>query len=86
MANVLVYVAGATLVTWGGLHLAPTRAVADSFGPITHDNRRVLEMEWVAEGIAHVGLGTVVVAVAALASEGTVVYRAVAAVLVALAR
>lgn len=85
MSDVLVYVAGAALVVWGASHVAPTRAVADSFGPLSDDNRRILVMEWVAEGIAHIGLGALVVAVAIAGGETAVVYRAVAAVLVALA-
>jgi hypothetical protein len=89
MANVLVFVAGAALIAWGAAHLAPTTAVANSFGAIGTDNRRILVMEWVAEGIAHVSIGAVVILVAALEKSGgstsELVYRVLAAALVALA-
>ena len=87
--DVLVYVGGAALAAWGVAHLAPTRAVADSFGPIATDSRRILVMEWVAEGLAHVSLGVLVILVAALEGSGGstahLVYRVVAGALVALA-
>jgi hypothetical protein len=44
------YLASGVLIGWGAAHLAPTRAVALSFGDITPDNRRILIMEWIAEG------------------------------------
>jgi hypothetical protein len=41
-------------------HLAPTRAVVESFGAISRDNRRILIMEWIAEGLTHISLGVLV--------------------------
>jgi hypothetical protein len=38
--SVLGYLASGVLIGWGAAHLAPTRAVALSFGDITPDNRR----------------------------------------------
>jgi hypothetical protein len=89
MAGALVYVAGSALVLWGAAHLAPTRSVANSFGEISADSRRILVMEWVAEGVTHVSIGMLVIVVTAL--EGSVdptvhvVYRVLAGALVALA-
>ncbi len=88
MADVLVYLGGSVLVLWGVSHLAPTRRVAASFGAIGVDNRRILVMEWVAEGLTHVSLGALVVLVAALVSDataGALVYRVCAAALLAIA-
>jgi hypothetical protein len=62
----LAYVASAVLLAWGSAHLVPTRAVAASFGAITPDNRRILIMEWVAEGITHVSIGLLVILVTAI--------------------
>ena len=59
------------------------------FGAISRDNRRILVMEWVAEGITHISLGALVVVVTAVEGAGdsatALVYRVVAAILVALA-
>ena len=88
-AEGLSYLAAAVLIGWGSAHLVPTRAVADSFGQITRDNRRILVMEWMAEGITHISLGTLVLLMTAVEGAGEpgtrMVYRLVAAVLVALA-
>ena len=89
MADALVYVAGAALVLWGAAHIAPTRSVANSFGDISSDNRRILVMEWIAEGVTHISIGALVIMIAAV--EGStdptaeLVYRVLAAVLIALA-
>lgn len=89
MADLLAELAGAALLLWGAAHLAPTTRVADSFGEISTDNRRILVMEWIAEGLAHVSLGTLVILVAAShgssGGESHLVYRTVAATLITLA-
>lgn len=86
---VLGYLASAVLIGWGTAHLAPTRAVAASFGEITRDNRRILIMEWIAEGITHISLGTLIVLITAIEGVGDpathLAYRFVAAVLLVLA-
>lgn len=89
MADAFVFVAGAALVIWGAAHIAATKSVADSFGEISADNRRILVMEWVAEGVTHISIGGLVILLATL--EGStdpaarLVYRVLAGVLVVLA-
>lgn len=60
-AALLAYVASAILIAWGSAHLAPTRTVAASFGTISADNRRILVMERMAEGITHISIGLLVI-------------------------
>jgi len=83
------YVASALLIGWGAAHLAPTRAVAASFGEITPDNRRILIMEWVAEGVTHISLGVLIILITAVEGAGDpatqLADRFVAAVLLVLA-
>jgi hypothetical protein len=69
-ATVLAYVASAVLIGWGSAHLAPTRAVAASFGAISLDSRRFLVMEWIADGVTHVALGLLVIVTTALDGAG----------------
>jgi hypothetical protein len=87
--NALVYLAGLMLIAWGGMHLPPTTKVADSFGTISLASRRILVMEWVAEGLTHITVGALVILVAALeGSDGStahLAYRVLAAFLVTLA-
>ena len=88
-AALLAYVASAILIAWGTAHLAPTRAVAASFGAISLDSRRILVMEWVAEGITHVSIGVLVILVTAIDgpndATSQLVYGVSAGVLVVLA-
>ena len=53
--------------------------------PLSVDNRRVLVMEWVAEGFTHIFVGLLVILITALegpfAAGSAVVYRAAAAFL-----
>ena len=89
MSDGLVYLAGTALIFWGAAHIVVTRRIANSFGEISTGNRRILIMEWAAEGITHISLGTLVILTAALESSSDpaadLVYRVVAAVLVILA-
>ncbi len=54
---VLPYAGAIVLVAWGMAHLFPTRQVVAGFGRLSADNRRILTMEWVAEGLALMFIG-----------------------------
>ena len=88
-AQVLVYAAAGVVAAWGVSHLVPTRAVVAGFGRISLDNRRVLTMEWVAEGLALVFVGALVAAVTLSVGAddraAVLVYRLAAALLGAIA-
>jgi hypothetical protein len=88
-AAVLAYVASAILIAWGTAHLVPTQGVAESFGPISLDSRRILVMEWIAEGITHISLGLLVILATAAggAADSTtqLLYIACAGILILLA-
>ena len=87
-SEILAFAGGLVLIVWGAAHIAPTRSVVASFQPITHDNRLVLVLEWVAEGFTHIFVGVLVILVTAVdgtaASGSKVVYRATAVFLVLL--
>jgi len=89
MSAVLAYLSAALLAAWGTAHAIPTRQVLAGFNPITPDNRRIIQQEWLAEAITMWGLAAVTIA--ATAAGGTTtdtrawVYRTVAALLIALA-
>lgn len=74
--TVLFYVGGALPMVWGITHLFPTRNVVAGFGDISVDNRRIITMEWITEGVALVFLGAVVFVVTAI-DPGSPVSRAV---------
>ena len=70
-------------------HALPTRRVVADFGPIVHDNRRILAPEWLAEAITMWGLAALVIVVTAVGRAGSDVahwvYRVVAGSLFAFA-
>jgi hypothetical protein len=87
MSETLAYVAAGIVFVWGVMHVVPTRAVVAGFGDIGADNRRVITMEWVAEGL---GFGFVASLLVAATWSGSVtepaadlVYRASAGFLAA---
>jgi hypothetical protein len=63
---VLVYLAAALIGAWGVAHLLATRGAVAGFGALTADNRRIITMEWIVEGVALISLGTLVAAVTAV--------------------
>ena len=60
---------GASLIAagWGLAHLVfGTRGVVEGFGDISLDNRRVITMEWIAEGVALLSIAAFVAVPTAL--------------------
>jgi len=89
MNAVLAYLSVALLAVWGTAHAVPTRQVLAGFKPITPDNRRIVQQEWLAEAFTMWGLAAVIIAATAAGSATSDtrewVYRAVSALLIALA-
>ncbi len=89
MNAVLAYLSAALLAMWGTAHAVPTGQVLAGFKPVTADNRRIIQQEWLAEAITMWGLAAVVVAASAAGGAMTDtrawVYRAVSALVIALA-
>jgi hypothetical protein len=90
MNEVLLYLGSVAILGWGIAHIViPTRAVVEGFGPISQDNRRILLMEWITEGLALGFVGVLVALVTALEGPGnavsTIVYRVSALMLLVMA-
>ena len=66
MNQALLYVAAGLTGLWGVAHLFATRGVVRGFGEISPDNKRLITMEWVVEGVALVAIGVLVVVVTAI--------------------
>jgi hypothetical protein len=66
MSQVLLYVAAGLTGLWGVSHLFATRGAVAGFGDISIDNRRVITMEWIAEGVALISVAAFVAATAAI--------------------
>jgi hypothetical protein len=51
LATIMLYTGSVVITLWGIAHIAPTKSVIAGFEPLTADNRRILTMEWVSEGL-----------------------------------
>jgi hypothetical protein len=87
MSEICLFVASALTGLWGVAHLLATRGVVIGFGELTADNRRIITMEWIVEGVALVSLAILIAAVTAVDATATVssaAYAVAIATLVAL--
>jgi hypothetical protein len=69
---ILSYLGSFLVFGWGVAHLFPTGKVVRGFGEISPDNRRIIEMEWIIEGVALVFIGVLVAFVTYLDSGSSV--------------
>jgi len=70
MNPVLLYVAAGLTALWGTSHLCATKGVVKGFGALTPDNRRIITMEWLVEGVAFLSIAAFVLA-ATLSAAGS---------------
>ena len=57
--QLLLYSGSAFIAFWGIAHLFPTKSVVSGFGEISVDNKRIITMEWIVEGIALIFIGSI---------------------------
>lgn len=67
-----LYVGAAITLIWGVAHLFPTRSVVKGFGEISEDNKNIITMEWIIEGVALIFIGILVAGVTFLSSDNNV--------------
>jgi hypothetical protein len=48
------------LIIWGIAHLFPTTSVVRGFGDISKDNKRIITMEWIIEGVTLIFTGLLI--------------------------
>jgi hypothetical protein len=86
--QVLLYSGSAFISFWGIAHLFPTKSVVSGFGQISADNKRIITMEWIVEGIALIFIGSInsiVTAIDHTSSISLVIYLSSVVVLIVLA-
>ncbi len=54
---VLLYLGAFFTLAWGIAHLFATRGVVKGFGAISTDNRHIITMEWIVEGVCLIFIG-----------------------------
>ena len=89
MRYVLTVLGSLTITFWGIAHLFPTKSVVNGFGAISLDNKRIITMEWIAEGLTLCFIGLLVLLVTLFAGPqnlvSVLVYKVAAWMLVAMA-
>ncbi len=89
MNRALLFIGSGIVIPWGIAHIIPTKGVVKGFEPLTDDNRKIITMEWVAEGLTLCFIGFLVLITAILYGTGdaaaTFVYRASAVMLLIMA-
>ncbi len=60
MSKIIIYIGAALSAIWGIAHLIPTKNVVAGFGGISDDNRNIITMEWIVEGVALIFIGALV--------------------------
>lgn len=71
-AGILLYGGSALTALWGVAHLFPTQSVVRGFGEISDDNKRIIAMEWILEGVSLVWIGVLVATVTAIDAKSAV--------------
>lgn len=56
----LLYIGSGIIFIWGIAHIVPTKSIVIGFGELTDDNRRILIMSWIAEGLTLCFIGVLV--------------------------
>ena len=90
MAGQILLYTGKILITlWGIAHIVPTKSIVKGFGDISLDNKRIITMEWIAEGLALCFIGLLVLLVTISGgspdSVSIIVYRLAALILIVMA-
>ena len=57
---------------WGVAHLFPIKSVVKGFGEISQDNKRIIAMEWIVEGVSLIFTGFLVAVVTMVDGRSTV--------------
>ena len=66
MHTVFFFLSGTLTIIWGIAHLFPTKNVVKNFGDISIDNKRIITMEWIIEGISLIFIGMLTILITAI--------------------
>ncbi|OGU73041.1 MAG: hypothetical protein A2V93_07210 [Ignavibacteria bacterium RBG_16_34_14] len=86
--QLLLYIGATITFLWGVAHLFPTASIVKGFGEITADNKNIITMEWIIEGVALIFIGVVVAGVTFIGADNNVsafIYLASSSLLIVLA-
>jgi len=64
MNETLLYIGSAIIILWGIAHIIPTKSIVAGFGDISQDNKKIITMESIAEGLTLIFIGVLVLFIA----------------------
>ena len=67
--DILLYIGAVVITSWGIAHIIPTKSIVGGFGAISEDNKRIIVMESIAEGLTLCFIGVLVLLVTSLAGS-----------------
>jgi len=69
---VLLFMGAALTALWGITHLFPTGSVVKGFGTLSADNKNIITMEWIVEGVSLIFIGILVAIVTTIDHQNSV--------------
>ena len=87
-SQLLLYSGASITLLWGIAHLFPTTSVVKGFGEITADNKNIITMEWIIEGVTLIFIGIIVAGATFIGADNSVsvfIFLASSSVLIVLA-
>ncbi len=70
--QILIYIGAALSAAWGISHLSATSGVVKGYGEISTDNRNIITMEWIVEGVTLIFIGILAALVTIIDSSSSV--------------
>jgi len=70
--EILLYLGSLIIMIWAIAHLFPTKSVVAGFGETTADNKLIVMMEWITEGVALIFIAILVATVTFLNSASSI--------------
>jgi hypothetical protein len=61
--ELFLYLGSIIILFWGIAHIIPTKSVVNGFIKISEDNKRIISMEWIAEGLTLCFIGVLVLVI-----------------------
>jgi len=70
--EIALYLAAGLTGLWGVAHLLATRGVVHGFGDVSADNRHIITMEWIVEGVALLSISAFIAVATAIQPDSPV--------------
>ena len=81
-SDAILYAGSVVITLWGVAHVVPTAAIVSGFGAISQGNKRLITMEWIAEGLTLCFIGALVFTTTAATDSRAAVWVSAAMLLV----